>query len=140
MRLVTQFCFCFSHRKAQIARELHAGDLAEAEGGGGGHTEQHVNQIQSRGALPGIQTDPLNSPICKQQLCRYHYSDSSVFSPQAVENLCFHKISAKLYKQLRAVCEDHIKAQIDQFREYPFTVSLAESHREDVVILCPLLP
>uniref|UniRef100_A0AAX7SP82 Cullin-4B n=1 Tax=Astatotilapia calliptera TaxID=8154 RepID=A0AAX7SP82_ASTCA len=43
---------------------------------------------------------------------------------QAVENLCFHKISAKLYKQLRAVCEDHIKAQIDQFREYPFTVSV----------------
>ncbi|KAK0133145.1 Cullin-4B [Merluccius polli] len=31
---------------------------------------------------------------------------------QAVENLCSHKISAKLYKQLRAVCEDHIKAQI----------------------------
>ncbi|KAF3838637.1 hypothetical protein F7725_010405 [Dissostichus mawsoni] len=30
-------------------------------------------------------------------------------SPQAVENLCSHKISAKLYKQLRAVCEDHIK-------------------------------
>uniref|UniRef100_A0A3B4AU85 Cullin family profile domain-containing protein n=1 Tax=Periophthalmus magnuspinnatus TaxID=409849 RepID=A0A3B4AU85_9GOBI len=41
---------------------------------------------------------------------------------QAVENLCSHKISAKLYKQLRAVCEDHIKAQIDQFREYPFTI------------------
>uniref|UniRef100_A0A672NVW0 Cullin-4B-like n=1 Tax=Sinocyclocheilus grahami TaxID=75366 RepID=A0A672NVW0_SINGR len=39
---------------------------------------------------------------------------------QAVENLCSHKISAKLYKQLRVVCEDHIKAQIDQFREYPF--------------------
>uniref|UniRef100_A0A3B3HAS0 Cullin 4B n=1 Tax=Oryzias latipes TaxID=8090 RepID=A0A3B3HAS0_ORYLA len=38
---------------------------------------------------------------------------------QAVENLCFHKVSAKLYKQLRAACEDHIKAQIDQFREYP---------------------
>ncbi|XP_067231377.1 cullin-4B isoform X2 [Chanodichthys erythropterus] len=36
---------------------------------------------------------------------------------QAVENLCSHKISAKLYKQLRVVCEDHIKAQIDQFRE-----------------------
>ncbi|KAM9795205.1 LOW QUALITY PROTEIN: cullin-4B [Neosynchiropus ocellatus] len=41
---------------------------------------------------------------------------------QAVENLCSHKISAKLYKQLRSVCEDHIKAQIDQFREYPFLV------------------
>uniref|UniRef100_A0A6Q2Z228 Cullin-4B n=1 Tax=Esox lucius TaxID=8010 RepID=A0A6Q2Z228_ESOLU len=39
---------------------------------------------------------------------------------QAVENLCSHKISAKLYKQLRVVCEDHIKAQINQFREYPF--------------------
>ncbi|TRY97962.1 hypothetical protein DNTS_000291 [Danionella cerebrum] len=39
---------------------------------------------------------------------------------QAVENLCSHKISAKLYKQLRVVCEDHIKAQIEQFREYPF--------------------
>ncbi|XP_072292198.1 cullin-4B [Eucyclogobius newberryi] len=36
---------------------------------------------------------------------------------QAVENLCSHKISAKLYKQLRVVCEDHITAQIDQFRE-----------------------
>uniref|UniRef100_A0A673VZ42 Cullin 4B n=1 Tax=Salmo trutta TaxID=8032 RepID=A0A673VZ42_SALTR len=36
---------------------------------------------------------------------------------QAVENLCSHKISARLYKQLRVVCEDHIKAQIDQFRE-----------------------
>ncbi|KAM9513841.1 cullin-4B-like isoform 2-T2 [Salvelinus alpinus] len=36
---------------------------------------------------------------------------------QAVENLCSHKISAKLYKQLQVVCEDHIKAQIDQFRE-----------------------
>lgn len=46
---------------------------------------------------------------------------------QAVENLCSHKISAKLYKQLRAVCEDHIKAQIDEFREYPFQhVDLAQ--------------
>ncbi|XP_066571175.1 cullin-4B isoform X1 [Amia ocellicauda] len=36
---------------------------------------------------------------------------------QAVENLCSHKISAKLYKQLRVVCEEHIKAQIHQFRE-----------------------
>uniref|UniRef100_A0A8C2WUS2 Cullin 4B n=1 Tax=Cyclopterus lumpus TaxID=8103 RepID=A0A8C2WUS2_CYCLU len=41
---------------------------------------------------------------------------------QAVENLCSHKISAKLYKQLRAACEDHIKAQINQFREYPLHV------------------
>uniref|UniRef100_A0A8C4Q0Q2 Cullin 4B n=1 Tax=Eptatretus burgeri TaxID=7764 RepID=A0A8C4Q0Q2_EPTBU len=34
---------------------------------------------------------------------------------QAVENLCSYKISATLYKQLRQVCEEHIRAQIDQF-------------------------
>ncbi|XP_029463713.1 cullin-4B isoform X1 [Rhinatrema bivittatum] len=36
---------------------------------------------------------------------------------QAVENLCSYKISADLYKKLRQICEDHIKAQIHQFRE-----------------------
>ncbi|XP_049623516.1 cullin-4B isoform X2 [Suncus etruscus] len=36
---------------------------------------------------------------------------------QAVENLCSYKISANLYKQLRQICEDHIKSQIHQFRE-----------------------
>ncbi|XP_048827558.1 cullin-4A [Brienomyrus brachyistius] len=36
---------------------------------------------------------------------------------QAVENLCTYKVSPKLYKQLRQVCEDHVKAQIHQFRE-----------------------
>ncbi|NWY34047.1 CUL4B protein, partial [Pheucticus melanocephalus] len=41
---------------------------------------------------------------------------------QAVENLCSYKISANLYKQLKQICEDHIKAQIHQFREYPFLV------------------
>uniref|UniRef100_A0A8C7YW88 Cullin 4A n=1 Tax=Oryzias sinensis TaxID=183150 RepID=A0A8C7YW88_9TELE len=39
---------------------------------------------------------------------------------QAVENLCSYKVSPTLYKQLRQVCEDHVKAQIHQFREYPF--------------------
>ncbi|NWH56599.1 CUL4B protein, partial [Geococcyx californianus] len=43
---------------------------------------------------------------------------------QAVENLCSYKISANLYKQLRQICEDHIKAQIHQFREYPFVLFL----------------
>ncbi|XP_040342902.1 cullin-4A [Herpailurus yagouaroundi] len=36
---------------------------------------------------------------------------------QAVENLCSHKVSPTLYKQLRQVCEDHVQAQILQFRE-----------------------
>ncbi|XP_061430926.1 cullin-4A-like isoform X1 [Lethenteron reissneri] len=34
---------------------------------------------------------------------------------QAVENLCSYKISAKLYLQLRQVCEEHIRAQIQHF-------------------------
>ncbi|XP_006639256.1 cullin-4A isoform X1 [Lepisosteus oculatus] len=36
---------------------------------------------------------------------------------QAVENLCSYKVSPTLYKQLRQVCEGHVKAQIHQFRE-----------------------
>ncbi|XP_043101914.1 cullin-4A isoform X2 [Puntigrus tetrazona] len=36
---------------------------------------------------------------------------------QAVENLCSYKVSPLLYKQLRQVCEDHVQAQILQFRE-----------------------
>uniref|UniRef100_A0A8C9F4U5 Cullin-4B n=1 Tax=Pavo cristatus TaxID=9049 RepID=A0A8C9F4U5_PAVCR len=46
---------------------------------------------------------------------------------QAVENLCSYKVSATLYKQLRQVCEDHVKAQILQFREYPFPVCCTDS-------------
>ncbi|CAB1441171.1 unnamed protein product [Pleuronectes platessa] len=42
---------------------------------------------------------------------------------QAVENLCSYKVSPTLYKQLRQVCEDHVQAQIYQFREYPFIVN-----------------
>ncbi|NXU56631.1 CUL4A protein, partial [Turnix velox] len=46
---------------------------------------------------------------------------------QAVENLCSYKVSATLYKQLRQVCEDHVKAQILQFREYPFLIHQNDS-------------
>ncbi|XP_053163134.1 cullin-4A isoform X5 [Hemicordylus capensis] len=35
---------------------------------------------------------------------------------QAVENVCSYKASPVLYKQLQQVCEDHVKAQILQFR------------------------
>uniref|UniRef100_A0A8C9RB68 Cullin 4A n=1 Tax=Scleropages formosus TaxID=113540 RepID=A0A8C9RB68_SCLFO len=43
---------------------------------------------------------------------------------QAVENLCTYKVSPKLYRQLRQVCEDHVKAQIHQFREYLLLVRM----------------
>ncbi|XP_001515026.2 cullin-4A isoform X1 [Ornithorhynchus anatinus] len=36
---------------------------------------------------------------------------------QAVENLCSYKASPVLYKKLWQACEDHVKAQIVQFRE-----------------------
>nr|XP_060625625.1 cullin-4A isoform X3 [Anolis sagrei ordinatus]XP_060625626.1 cullin-4A isoform X3 [Anolis sagrei ordinatus] len=36
---------------------------------------------------------------------------------QAVENVCSYKASPTLYRQLRQVCEDHVKAQILLFRE-----------------------
>ncbi|XP_048338355.1 cullin-4A-like, partial [Sphaerodactylus townsendi] len=35
----------------------------------------------------------------------------------AVENVCSYNASPTLYKQLRQVCEDHVKSQILQFRE-----------------------
>lgn len=44
---------------------------------------------------------------------------------KAVENLCSYKVSPTLYKQLRQVCEDHVQAQIHQFREYPFLCAQA---------------
>lgn len=46
----------------------------------------------------------------------------NLFFLQAVENLCSYKVSPTLYKQLRQVCEDHVQAQIHQFREYPFFI------------------
>ncbi|PKU36169.1 hypothetical protein llap_13526 [Limosa lapponica baueri] len=56
----------------------------------------------------------------------YAHLKFSKCSIEAVENLCSYKVSATLYKQLRQVCEDHVKAQILQFREYPFLM-----HRKD---------
>uniref|UniRef100_A0A673ZND1 Cullin-4B n=1 Tax=Salmo trutta TaxID=8032 RepID=A0A673ZND1_SALTR len=86
--------FHFLHRKAQIARELHTRDLAKAKGGGRGQylAKELDNNLRDMSAL-------FNS-----------------YDITCIDNQCF----TKLYKQLQVVCEDHIKAQIDQFREYPF--------------------
>uniref|UniRef100_A0A663ERU3 Cullin-4B n=1 Tax=Aquila chrysaetos chrysaetos TaxID=223781 RepID=A0A663ERU3_AQUCH len=54
---------------------------------------------------------------------------------QAVENLCSYKISANLYKQLRQICEDHIKAQIHQFREYPFFNKCWQDHCRQMIMI-----
>uniref|UniRef100_A0A3B3SBQ4 Cullin-4A n=1 Tax=Paramormyrops kingsleyae TaxID=1676925 RepID=A0A3B3SBQ4_9TELE len=39
---------------------------------------------------------------------------------QAVENLCTYKVSPKLYKQLRQVCEDHVKQLKDSLDNVSF--------------------
>uniref|UniRef100_A0A8K9XAQ2 Cullin-4B n=1 Tax=Oncorhynchus mykiss TaxID=8022 RepID=A0A8K9XAQ2_ONCMY len=51
-------------------------------------------------------------------------SSLKLLERRAVENLCSYKVSPTLYKQLRQVCEDHVQAQIHQFREYPLHCSL----------------
>uniref|UniRef100_A0A8C5AYI7 Cullin 4B n=1 Tax=Gadus morhua TaxID=8049 RepID=A0A8C5AYI7_GADMO len=115
-----------------VRQGAERGNLAEVEGGSGGHSKQHFHQIQPRGALPGRTVEarldnPTNVCVWPMEMCScLDMPQTCVFFPliKAVENLCSHKISAKLYKQLRAVCEDHIKAQISQFREYPFPYAL----------------
>uniref|UniRef100_A0AAY4EW48 Cullin-4B n=1 Tax=Denticeps clupeoides TaxID=299321 RepID=A0AAY4EW48_9TELE len=52
---------------------------------------------------------------------------------QAVENLCSYKVSPMLYKQLRQVCEEHVQAQIHQFREYPSVLTSVCSVCNNVV-------
>lgn len=81
------------------------------------------------------QNRKLNIKIASERLCGEGWGcvwlfsclfccDSSQTShwQKAVENLCSYKVSPTLYKQLCQVCEDHVRAQIHQFREYPFSV------------------
>ncbi|KFO35035.1 Cullin-4A [Fukomys damarensis] len=46
---------------------------------------------------------------------------------QAVENLCSHRASPMLYKQLRQACEDYIQTQTPPLREYPFLAHSLDS-------------
>uniref|UniRef100_A0A8C9T2I0 Cullin 4A n=1 Tax=Scleropages formosus TaxID=113540 RepID=A0A8C9T2I0_SCLFO len=59
---------------------------------------------------------------------------------QAVENLCTYKVSPKLYRQLRQVCEDHVKAQIHQFREYLLLVANHPFVTKSCDCFCDLTP
>lgn len=56
---------------------------------------------------------------------------------KAVENLCSYKVSPTLYKQLRQVCEDHVKAQIQQFREYPFCAEPCQTNLKKHLVCFP---
>ena len=59
-------------------------------------------------AVLAVQTQrPVSTSL--EQL--YHY----------VENLCSHKMAAKLYSQLQAVCKQHVQAQLQRFAGYVYT-------------------
>uniref|UniRef100_A0AAQ4NVI4 Cullin 4B n=1 Tax=Gasterosteus aculeatus aculeatus TaxID=481459 RepID=A0AAQ4NVI4_GASAC len=101
---LTKPCGIFSSSKPGAAKKLVIKNFKEKPKLPENYTQETWQKLKE--AVEAIQ----NSTSIKYNLEELY---------QAVENLCSHKISAKLYKQLRAVCEDHIKAQIDQFREYP---------------------
>ncbi|KAF1401263.1 Cullin-4A, partial [Spheniscus magellanicus] len=112
---------------------LAAASRAGGGGGGGGATASSkklvIKNFRERPKLPDNYTQDTWQKLHEavgaiQSSISIKYNLEELY--QAVENLCSYKVSATLYKQLRQVCEDHVKAQILQFREYPFLV-----HRND---------
>ncbi|XP_057278295.1 cullin-4A isoform X2 [Pezoporus wallicus] len=93
-------------------------------GGGGGATASSkklvIKNFRERPKLPDNYTQDTWQKLHEavgaiQSSISIKYNLEELY--QAVENLCSYKVSATLYKQLRQVCEDHVKAQILQFRE-----------------------
>ncbi|NWS96227.1 CUL4A protein, partial [Mionectes macconnelli] len=102
---------------------------AAGGGGGGGATASSkklvIKNFRERPKLPENYTHDTWQKLHEavgaiQSSISIKYNLEELY--QAVENLCSYKVSATLYKQLRQVCEEHVKAQILQFREYPFVV------------------
>ncbi|NWI42090.1 CUL4A protein, partial [Picathartes gymnocephalus] len=98
-------------------------------GGGGGATASSkklvIKNFRERPKLPDNYTQDTWQKLHEavgaiQNSISIKYNLEELY--QAVENLCSYKVSATLYKQLRQVCEEHVKAQILQFREYPFVM------------------
>ncbi|NWR18464.1 CUL4A protein, partial [Emberiza fucata] len=99
-------------------------------GGGGGATASSkklvIKNFRERPKLPDNYTQDTWQKLHEavgaiQSSISIKYNLEELY--QAVENLCSYKVSATLYKQLRQVCEEHVKAQILQFREYPFNMA-----------------
>ncbi|NXL76906.1 CUL4A protein, partial [Leptocoma aspasia] len=103
-------------------------------GGGGGATASSkklvIKNFRERPKLPDNYTQDTWQKLHEavgaiQSSISIKYNLEELY--QAVENLCSYKVSATLYKQLRQVCEEHVKAQILQFREYPFVMHRTDS-------------
>lgn len=90
LETVTKLISDSSCRKTQVAGELHARDLAEAEGGGGGHTEQHFNQVQSRGALPGSHSSLRGTEREREEALADHPVSHLAVCPCRLWRTCAH--------------------------------------------------
>ncbi|XP_052018387.1 cullin-4A isoform X1 [Apodemus sylvaticus] len=89
-------------------------------GGTGGSRKLVIKNFRDRPRLPDNYTQDTWRKLHEavkaiQSSTSIRYNLEELY--QAVENLCSHKVSPTLYKQLRQVCEDHVQAQILPFRE-----------------------
>lgn len=94
--------------------------VASKPGGAGGSKKLVIKNFRDRPRLPDNYTQDTWQKLHEavraiQSSTSIRYNLEELY--QAVENLCSHKVSPTLYKQLRQVCEDHVQAQILQFRE-----------------------
>ncbi|NXE26915.1 CUL4A protein, partial [Ardeotis kori] len=105
-------------KPASLAAATRAGG---GGGGGGGATASSkklvIKNFRERPKLPDNYTQDTWQKLHEavgaiQSSISIKYNLEELY--QAVENLCSYKVSATLYKQLRQVCEDHVKAQILQ--------------------------
>ncbi|XP_036105398.1 cullin-4A isoform X3 [Molossus molossus] len=99
---------------------LAAAAVTSKPGGGGGSKKLVIKNFRDRPKLPDNYTQDTWQKLHEavkaiQSSTSIRYNLEELY--QAVENLCSHKVSPTLYKQLRQVCEDHVQAQILQFRE-----------------------
>ncbi|XP_036155451.1 cullin-4A isoform X5 [Myotis myotis] len=99
---------------------LAAAAVSSKPGGGGGSKKLVIKNFRDRPKLPDNYTQDTWQKLHEavkaiQGSTSIRYNLEELY--QAVENLCSHKVSPTLYKQLRQVCEDHVQAQILQFRE-----------------------
>ncbi|XP_015267261.1 PREDICTED: cullin-4A [Gekko japonicus] len=91
-----------------------------AAGGGATSKKLVIKNFRERPVLPDSYTQDTWKKLHEavraiQSSTSIKYNLEELY--QAVENVCSYNASPTLYKQLRQVCEDHVKAQILQFRE-----------------------
>ncbi|GAB5566493.1 cullin-4B isoform X2 [Prionailurus iriomotensis] len=110
---------------------LAAAAVSPKPAGGGGSRKLVIKNFRDRPKLPDNYTQDTWQKLHEavravQSSTSIRYNLEELY--QAVENLCSHKVSPTLYKQLRQVCEDHVQAQILQFREKDMGLELFRNH------------